>query len=272
MATTVNMEETMQPSVTHNRSMLKVDRLRKVYSGRKGGIAHEAIADVSFDVTDGQFVCVIGPSGAGKTTLLKCLAGLHPATTGSVEFRGEKLRGVPDGLSVVFQDYGRSLFPWFTVARNIEIPLRVAGVKRAKRATEVSHVLESVGLQDAGDRYPWQLSGGMQQRVALARSLVRRPSLLLMDEPFASVDAQSRFGLEDLVLKLRAEYDMTIVLVTHDIDEAIYLGDQVVVLSDSPSRVREVVPVSFDEPRTQSETRSGHEFGMLRRHVLDLLG
>lgn len=271
MAPTMSIEVSTTPDPEIGRPLLQVNGLRKVYSGRKGGAAHEAIADVSFDVTYGEFVCVVGPSGAGKTTLLKCLAGLQPTTEGTVAFRGHELKGVPEGLGVVFQDYGRSLFPWFTVAHNIEIPLQAARIKRSQRVAEVAHVLESVGLPDAGDRYPWQLSGGMQQRVALARALARGPSLLVMDEPFASVDAQSRFSLEDLVLKLRAEYDMTVVLVTHDIDEAIYLGDQVVVLSGSPSRVREVIPVAFDKPRSQSETRSSPEFGLLRRRVLDLL-
>ena len=136
----------------------------------------------------------------------------------------------------MFQDYGRSLFPWLTVARNVELPLRVRRVQRAARAGRVAEVLASVGLADAGGQYPWQLSGGMQQRVAIARALAYRPDLLLMDEPFASVDAQTRFELEDLILRVRDEFGVTVVFVTHDIDEAIYLADRIVVLSRSPGR------------------------------------
>lgn len=251
--------------------VLDVDGLRKVYEPRSGNAPFEAISNVSFTVNSGEFVCVIGPSGAGKSTLLRCMSGLLPVTSGSVRFNGQPLTGVPDGLSIVFQDYSRSLFPWLSVAANVAVPLKVEGVKRPDRDERIHHVLASVGLPSSGKMYPWQLSGGMQQRVALARSLVRRPSLLLMDEPFASVDAQSRFNLEDLVLQVRKEYDTTIVLVTHDIDEAIYLGDKVVVLSNSPSVVLETIAVPFGAERNQASTRSTAQFGEMRTRLLGLL-
>ena len=197
-------------------------KVRKVYGSAAG--PRTALADITFDVARGEFVCVVGPSGAGKTTLLRCLAGLMPPTSGEALFEGTPLRCVPEGIGVVFQDYSRSLFPWLTVARNVDLPLRVRGMGRAGRAARVAEVLASVGLADAGRQYPWQLSGGMQQRVAIARALAYRPDLLLMDEPFASVDAQTRFELEDLILRVRAAFGVTVVFVTHDIDESVYLS------------------------------------------------
>jgi NitT/TauT family transport system ATP-binding protein len=171
----------------------------------------------------------------------------------------------------VFQDYGRSLFPWFTNGRNISLPLRARKVAKAERERRVQEVLQAVGLGHVEKQYPWQLSGGMQQRVAIARTLSYRPDLLLMDEPFASVDAQTRFDLEDLILRVRREAGITVVLVTHDIDEAIYLADRIVVLSGSPSRVREIVDVPLGADRNQVATRSSQEFLALRGHLLSLV-
>jgi NitT/TauT family transport system ATP-binding protein len=250
--------------------VLSINNLRKVYNvGRPD--EREAIADVSFDVGKGDFVCVVGPSGAGKTTLLRCMSGLLPTTAGEVRFEGTPLRRVPDRLSVVFQDYSRSLFPWLSVPANVAVPLKVAGYDKERRNARVDEVLRAVGLGDVGKRYPWQLSGGMQQRVAIARALAHQPDLILMDEPFASVDAQTRFDLEDLILRVRNEYNVTVVLVTHDIDEAIYLADRVVVLGSPPSRVLEIVDIPLGRPRTQLTTRSSEEFGRLRRQLLELV-
>ncbi|GAA1386373.1 ABC transporter ATP-binding protein [Pseudonocardia kongjuensis] len=250
--------------------VLSVRSLRKSYNtGRP--TERLAIDDVTFDVGLGEFVCVVGPSGAGKTTLLRCLSGLLPPTTGEVRFEGTPLDSVPERLSVVFQDYSRSLFPWLSVNRNVAVPLKVAGVGREQRDERIAEVLHAVGLGDVGRSYPWQLSGGMQQRVAIARALAHRPDMLLMDEPFASVDAQTRFDLEDLILRVRAELGITVVLVTHDIDEAVYLADRVVVLSGAPSRVAEIVDVPLEQPRSQLATRSGEAFGTLRRHLMELV-
>jgi NitT/TauT family transport system ATP-binding protein len=250
--------------------VLAVRSLRKAYNvGRPD--EKLAIADVSFEVAKGEFVCIVGPSGAGKTTMLRCLSGLLSPTTGDVRFEGTPLQSVPDRLSVVFQDYSRSLFPWLTINRNVAVPLKVAGVGKAEREARIAEVLHAVGLGDVGKSYPWQLSGGMQQRVAIARALAHQPDMLLMDEPFASVDAQTRFDLEDLILRVRREAGITVVLVTHDIDEAIYLADRVVVLSGSPSRVREIVEVPLGAAREQVATRAGEEFLELRRHLLSLV-
>jgi NitT/TauT family transport system ATP-binding protein len=251
-------------------AVLSVSGLRKIYNEGKP-TAKMAIDDVSFHVEKGEFVCIVGPSGAGKTTLLRCISGLAQASSGNLMFEGRPLSSVPEQLGLVFQDYGRSLYPWFTNAKNVALPLAVRGVPKADRLARASEVLASVGLPNVEKQYPWQLSGGMQQRVAIARALSYRPDLLLMDEPFASVDAQTRFDLEDLVLRVREELGITVVLVTHDIDEAIYLSDRIVVLSGSPSRVREVVEVPFGRERNQVATRASEEFLDLRRRLLDLV-
>jgi NitT/TauT family transport system ATP-binding protein len=249
--------------------VVSLRHVRKVYPSAAG--PRVALADITFDVARGEFACVVGPSGAGKTTLLRCLAGLTAPTSGDALFEGAPLRSVPAGIGVVFQDYGRSLYPWLTVAHNVDLPLRVRGVRRSARAERVAEVLASVGLADAGRQYPWQLSGGMQQRVAIARALAYRPDLLLMDEPFASVDAQTRFELEDLILRLRDEFGVTVVFVTHDIDEAIYLADRIVVVSKSPGVVTEIVDITLPRPRDQIATKADEAFARHREHLLGLV-
>jgi NitT/TauT family transport system ATP-binding protein len=255
--------------VNHSDPMLSVASLRKSY--QVNGTERLAIADVSFDVMRSEFVCVVGPSGAGKTTLLRCLAGLVPPTSGFARFDGVTLERVPEQVGVVFQDYGRSLFPWLTVHRNIALPLKVRGIDKVTAGKRIEEVLHAVGLEGEGRHYPWQLSGGMQQRVAIARALAYQPRLLLMDEPFASVDAQTRFELEDLILRVRDELDITVVFITHDIDEAVYLADRIVVLSSSPGVVREVVDVRLPRPRDQIATKNEERFSELRRHILELV-
>jgi NitT/TauT family transport system ATP-binding protein len=249
--------------------VVSLRRVRKVYPGADG--PKVALEDITFEVARGEFACVVGPSGAGKTTLLRTLAGLAQPTSGEARFEGAPLRSVPPGIGVVFQDYGRSLYPWLTVARNVDLPLRVRGVPRAERAGRVAEVLASVGLADAGRSYPWQLSGGMQQRVAIARSLAYRPDLLLMDEPFASVDAQTRFELEDLILRVRQEFGVTVVFVTHDIDEAVYLADRVIAISKSPGVVTEIVDITLERPRDQIATKADPAFARHREHLLGLV-
>ena len=249
--------------------VVSLRHVRKVYPSAAG--PRVALADITFDVARGEVACVVGPSGAGKTTLLRCLAGLTAPTSGDALFEGAPLRSVPAGIGVVFQDYGRSLYPWLTVAHNVDLPLRVRGVRRSARAERVAEVLASVGLSDAGRQYPWQLSGGMQQRVAIARALAYRPDLLLMDEPFASVDAQTRFELEDLILRLRDEFGVTVVFVTHDIDEAIYLADRIVVVSKSPGVVTEIVDITLPRPRDQIATKADEAFARYREHILGLV-
>jgi len=228
---------------------------------------HLAIDEVSFRIDAGEIVCVVGPSGCGKSTLLKSVAGLHKITKGQIHLHGNQIRGVPGDLAVVFQDYSRSLFPWLNVASNVEFPLRGTSLSRAERRTRATEALAAVGLADVARKHPWQLSGGMQQRVAIARALAYRPALMLMDEPFASVDAQTRAELEDLVLRVRAEQEMTILLVTHDIDESVYLGDRVLVLSESPTTVVDTLKVDLPRERDQIVTRASVEFVRLRSEV-----
>src|SRR3954466_2674868 len=176
--------------------MLKVTNLRKVYGS--GETATEAIADVSFEVAKGEFVCLVGPSGAGKTTLLKTVSGLMAPTSGEVVLADEKVSGPPERMALVFQDYSRSLYPWMKVGENVAFPLRRKKLSKAERKETVDHAVESVGLAESIDKYPWQLSGGMQQRVAIARGLAYQPEILLMDEPFASRGPQTRPHPRDL--------------------------------------------------------------------------
>jgi len=230
-----------------------------------------ALAGVSFDVLQGEVAAIVGPSGAGKTTVLRIVAGLLEATSGTAEVTGALVKGPPKGVAMVFQDYSRSLLPWLSVLGNVTLPMRANGVGKKEALSRARHALESVGLAGREKIHPRLLSGGMQQRVAIARALAFQPTLLLMDEPFASVDAQTRMDLEDLVIPLRDEYGVTILFVTHDIDEAIYLSDRVISLTPPPSVVGEIVEVHLPTPRTQVETKRHPEFARLREHVLSLV-
>jgi len=249
--------------------MLEIDSLAKTYgSGEK---ATEAIRSISFTVAEKEFVCVVGPSGCGKTTLLKCVAGLLAPTSGAAFLNGKAVTSPPDEMALVFQEYSRSLMPWSSVRNNVLLPLRHKPLSRAERSALVEESLEAVGLTRFIDHYPWQLSGGMQQRVAIARALAYQPSILLMDEPFASVDAQTRGDLEDLVLRVQEQYGITILFVTHDIDEAVYMADRVVVLTHAPTTVLEILPITFPFPRDQIATKELPEFAHLRAHVYRLI-
>ncbi|MEU6646689.1 ABC transporter ATP-binding protein [Saccharomonospora sp. NPDC046836] len=249
--------------------MLSVTNLHKTYGSGESAVA--AIRDLTLTVEKGEFVCIVGPSGAGKTTLLKCLCGLLAPSGGAVTLDGEPVNGPPAAMAAVFQDYSRSLMPWFSVERNVGLPLRNKYRSAADRRARVSSALAAVGLDSFGSRYPWELSGGMQQRVAIARGLAYEPEILLLDEPFASVDAQTRADLEDLTLRVRETTGVTMLLVTHDIDEAVYLADRVVVMSARPSVVVETVDVDLPRPRDQVDTKSLARFAELRAHVLRLI-
>jgi NitT/TauT family transport system ATP-binding protein len=244
---------------------LEVRGLQKVYAGP--GRSVEALRELTFSVEASELVCVVGPSGCGKTTLLRCVAGLLEPTAGEVLLQGARVADPPPDLAVVFQEYGRSLFPWMTVRGNVELPLRAKRLPRARRAQLVDEALAAVGLGDVHAAYPWQLSGGMQQRVAIARAVAYEPHVLLMDEPFAAVDAQNRAELEDLVRSVWRRTGVTIVFVTHDIDEAVYLGQRVLVLSSSPTVVHEDLAVDLPDERDQLTTRSDPRFTELRTHV-----
>ncbi len=245
--------------------VVSVEHLNKVYESRERRV--EAIGDLSFDVMPGDFTCIVGPSGAGKTTLLKCLAGLLAPTRGSIRVNGHAVTEPPAEMAIVFQEYGRSLFPWKTVRENVELPLRERKVAKDERRRLVDAALEAVALRDVDTSYPWQLSGGMQQRVAIARAVAYQPKVMVLDEPFAAVDAQTRADLEDLMLRLWQELGLTVLFVTHDIDEAVYLGQRVLVLSSSPTRILDDVRVELPAPRTQATTRVEPAFAALRTRV-----
>nr|WP_296071891.1 ABC transporter ATP-binding protein [uncultured Actinoplanes sp.] len=246
--------------------MLEVKGLRKVYRSG-GGREVEALRDLTFRVDSGDLVCLVGPSGCGKTTLLRCLAGLLEPSAGEVGIDGREVSGPPPGLAMVFQEYGRSLFPWMTVRDNVELPLKQKRIPQGRRASLVDEALAAVGLRGTESSYPWQLSGGMQQRVAIARAVAYEPSTLLMDEPFAAVDAQTRADLEDLVRSLWQRLKVTILFVTHDIDEAVYLGRRVIMLSSSPTVVQDELVVDLPAERDQLHTRADPRFTALRTHV-----
>lgn len=249
--------------------VLEVDGIAKTYTAR--GRTVEALRDITFAVRAGEFTCIVGPSGAGKTTLLKSIAGLMEPTAGVVRLDDQPYRRPPEGMAVVFQEYGRSLLPWLTVGENVGLPLKAQGIPRRERAERVRDALAAVGLPDSSAAHPWQLSGGMQQRVAIARAVAYQPRILIMDEPFAAVDAQTRADLEDLVYSLSRKRGYTVLFVTHDIDEAVYLGDRVLVLSKSPSVIKEEIEIDLPRERNHLTTRSGARFLELRQIVHNLI-
>lgn len=248
-------------------ALLSVRGLKKVYQTTAAPV--EAVRDLTFDLAKGELACLVGPSGSGKTTLLKCISGLMAPTEGQVRLGGEVVTAPPKSMAVVFQEYGRSLFPWLRVRENVELPLKKARIPKQRRTVLVDEALEAVGLDHVPQSYPWQLSGGMQQRVAIARAVAYQPEVLLMDEPFAAVDAQTRADLEDLVRRLWKDLGMTVLFVTHDIDESVYLGQRVIILSSSPTVVQEDVLIDLPDVRDQLETRSLPRFTELRHHVYE---
>lgn len=247
--------------------MLEVRRLRKVYDAK--GRSVEALRDVTFTLGRGELTCLVGPSGSGKTTLMRCMAGLLEPTSGEVLLQGQRVTGPPPGMAVVFQEYGRSLFPWMTARDNVELPLRQRGLPAGRRRELVEGALRAVGLGDVHDAHPWQLSGGMQQRVAIARAVAYEPQVLLLDEPFGAVDAQTRADLEDLVRDIWRQSGVTTLVVTHDVDEAVYLGQRVLVLSSSPTVVQDDLAVDLPDVRDQLHTRSRARFAELRAQVYE---
>jgi len=254
---------------TGKEDMLDVHRLRRSY--RTAARTVDAVGNVTFSVAEGELACVVGPSGCGKTTLLRCIAGLLAPSGGTVAVDGREVSGPPAETAVVFQEYGRSLFPWLRAGENVALPLRPRGLSGRERRARVAEALKAVDLAGAERAYPWELSGGMQQRVAIARAIAYRPKLLLMDEPFAAVDAQTRADLEDLILGLWRDLGITVLFITHDIDEAVYLGQRVLVLSASPTVVMEDVAVDLPASRDQLTTRADPRFAALRSKVYRLI-
>ncbi len=237
---------------------------------RYGSEGPAALSGVSFDVAEGELLAVVGPSGCGKTTLLRLLCGLTPPSDGAVLVNGRPVLGPPREFALVFQDYSRSLFPWLSVLRNVMFPLRGVGLPKPARIVRAEAALVEMGLHGVARRYPWELSGGMQQRVALARAIVSRPKILLLDEPFASVDALTRAELQDVLLRFHSSAEgrpVTIVHVTHDIDEAVYLADRVLILSPAPGRLVRSIEVGLARPRAQTATRSSARFLAVRNEI-----
>jgi NitT/TauT family transport system ATP-binding protein len=226
---------------------------------------------VDIRVREGEFLCVVGPSGCGKTTLLRLFAGLWPPAAGEIFAAGTLVAGPSRERAIVFQDYGRSLLPWRSVWANVALAYEAQGLARAERRGRAFALLERMGLAEVGELYPGQLSGGMQQRVQIARCLAQEPRVLLMDEPFGALDAMTRQTLQDEIARLAAEHAITVVFITHDLEEAIYLGDRVVALAANPGRVIETLAVALKRPRNQLTTREEPAFLAYRHRLFQLL-
>jgi NitT/TauT family transport system ATP-binding protein len=233
-----------------------------------GKTAVSAVSQLDLDVAPGQFVSILGPSGCGKSTLIGAIAGFTPLSAGELRVDGRAVTAPGPDRGVVFQHH--TLFPWKTVLQNVEFGLKMRGAAPRERREIARAMLDSVGLADFAQHYPWQLSGGMQQRVSLARVLVNRPRVTLMDEPFCALDAQTRLSMQELLLALWHDYHITVVFVTHDVDEAIFLSDRIVVLSERPGRVKAEFSVDLPRPRTRDLLTSA-DFMQLKRDALGLL-
>jgi len=227
-------------------------------------------SDISFGVRRGTISCVIGPSGCGKTTVLRLVAGFVRATKGAITVAGQKRTKPTRDVAVVFQDYGRALLPWRNVYDNVSLALEAAHVPRRDRRERIESMLELVGLKDHARKFPAQLSGGMQQRVQIARCLAQDPTILLMDEPFGALDAMTRAILQDELLHIQAERGITVLFVTHDLDEALYLGSQVIALQANPGRLGRLIDVDLPVPRNQLTTREDPKFLTMRRDLFGL--
>ncbi|MBE3590718.1 MAG: ABC transporter ATP-binding protein [Firmicutes bacterium] len=245
---------------------VQIENVAKTFVSRRGTV--EALAPVSLDVPAGSFVTILGPSGCGKSTLLRIVAGLEEASQGVVRVGGREVCGPGADRGMVFQAY--SLFPWLTVRENIEFGLRAKGVPPRERRAISDEYLRQIGLEAFADRYPKELSGGMKQRVAIARALANDPQVLLLDEPFGALDAQTRAIMQEHVLGVWEKYHKTILFVTHDIEEAVFMADAVVVMTKRPGRIREVVPVDLPRPRDY-HARFTPEFTALKERLTEII-
>ena len=232
---------------------------------RDDGELLTAVENINLTIRQEEFICVLGPSGCGKTTFLRMVAGLDQATSGEIILDGEEIRGPNPKIGIVFQEY--SLFPWRNVIDNVAFGLEMQGIEREERYRIADQYLDLVGLSQFRASYPSELSGGMKQRVAVARALALDPVVLLMDEPFGALDAQTRNLLQKELLEIWEKTKKTIIFVTHSVDEAVFLGDRLIVLTSRPGSICEIVPIDLDRPRN----RTGTEFARVRRQVLDLI-
>lgn len=229
------------------------------------------IEQLDLEVRPGEFVCIVGASGCGKTTALRLAAGLYQPSEGAVTFNGEPMTEPRREVAIVFQDYGKALLPWRTAAGNISLALEASRMPSRERHARIDALLRKVGLPGHADKYPTEMSGGMQQRLQIARCLAQEPTTLLMDEPFGALDAMTRQGLQDEVLSLTQASRTTVIFVTHDLDEAIYLGDRVIGLLPHPGRIGIEIDVNLPRPRDQLATREHPEFLRLRRQLFDFI-
>lgn len=241
---------------------LKIDNVKKVFNGRGGEMV--ALNGVSMDIAENEFICVVGPSGCGKSTLLNIIAGLTEPTSGAVYCNGHEIVGTGTERGVVFQQY--ALFPWLTVKKNVMFALEMRGIKGAQAAVEAMRYIKMVDLEKFADHYPKELSGGMKQRVAIARAYAANPEVLLMDEPFGALDAQTRTQLQSELLETWEKERKTCFFITHDVDEAILLAQRVVIMSARPGRIKEIVDIDIPYPRTQ-ETKMSPAFMELKNHI-----
>ncbi len=246
--------------------ILDIQNLGKVFESPNGDVV--ALKDINFKIHRREFVCVIGPSGCGKSTLIRILAGLDFPTSGQILFKDEAIAGPCPDRGMVFQSY--TLFPWLTVKKNIMFGLKVAGISDYTAESEALQWIDLVGLSKFADAYPYQLSGGMKQRVAIARALANQPGILLMDEPFGALDAQSRAKLQSHLLEIWRNIDISIVFITHDLDEAVYLADRVLVLKANPGEIDEVVEVPVPRPRSPEQFLSP-EFLTTKKRLEELI-
>jgi NitT/TauT family transport system ATP-binding protein len=250
------------------RTRVKFEHVSLAFDTPKGKL--NVVDDVSYDIHDGDFVAVIGPSGCGKTTMMSMLAGFQRPTTGSVLFDGKPVKGPGPERGVIFQEYG--VFPWLTVKQNIAFGLRLKAnyVPASERDGICEHYLGLMGLSDFANSYPKHLSGGMRQRLAIARAYAVKPQFLLMDEPFGALDAQTRANMQNLLLKVLATEGKTVMLITHSVEEAIYLASRIVVVTARPARIKEIIDVPFRYPRDESIQELA-EYTVLRSHVRELV-
>jgi NitT/TauT family transport system ATP-binding protein len=237
-----------------------------------GGVKRNVLEGLNIAIDEHEFVCIVGPSGCGKTTLLRVMAGLLPASSGEARFQGRRVDSPQTELAIVFQDYGRALLPWRTVAGNVALALEARGTPKSEYAARITPLLEKLNLVEHADKFPAQLSGGMQQRVQIARCLAQEPKVLLMDEPFGALDAITRQSLQDEFARIVATEGRTVLFVTHDLEEAIYLGDRVIALVANPGRIAEIVDIDLPRPRHQLSTREDGRFLEYRHRLFRHLG
>jgi len=240
--------------------ILEIKDLKKSFPKKKGEMV--AIADFDLDVKEGEFVCILGPSGCGKTTILRIIAGLETQTRGKILLSGKEISGPGSDRGMVFQEF--ALFPWRTVRRNVEFGLELKGVSPEERRTRTQRYIDLVGLNGFEDYHPYQLSGGMKQRVGIARALANEPAILLMDEPFGALDAQTRNLMQKELLRIWSETKKTVIFITHSVDEAVFLADRIVVMTGRPSNIGQIYDLKWPRPRDRAST----EFAALRKQIL----